>query len=67
LQANPAAKRWFELVEIPIEDINAESLRIYNGQDSPEDIRNHAVEWVKNNQEQFDSWLEEASTAGLGR
>lgn len=65
LQANPAAKRWFERVEIPIEDINAESLRIYNGQDSPEDIRSHAVEWVKNNQEQFDSWLEEASTAEL--
>jgi len=36
-----------------------------DGEDSPEDIRNHPVEWVKNNQEQFDSWLEEASTGGL--
>ena len=63
LQANPAARRWFELVEIPTTDINTESLRIHNGQDRPEDIRRHAVEWVKNHQAQFDSWLEEASKA----
>ncbi|MDY6806716.1 MAG: glycine betaine/L-proline ABC transporter substrate-binding protein ProX [Cyanobacteriota bacterium] len=66
LQANPAAKRWFELFEIPTEDINAESLRIHNGEDRPEEIRSHALEWVKNNQEQFDRWLEEASKAGKG-
>ena len=64
LQANPVAKRWFELVEIPTTDINAESLRIHNGQDRPKDVRRHAVEWIKNHQEQFDSWLEEASKAG---
>jgi glycine betaine/proline transport system substrate-binding protein len=66
LQANPPAKRWFELVEIPTKDINAESLRIHNGEDRPEEIRSHALEWVKNHQEQFDRWLEEASKAGKG-
>ena len=60
LAANPIAKRWFELVQIPAEDINLESLRIQEGENKPEDIRRHAQEWVVNNQELFDSWLEEA-------
>ena len=60
LAANPVAKRWFELVQIPAEDMNVESLYIKEGENSPEDIRRHAKEWVENNQELFDSWLEEA-------
>ncbi len=63
LAANPVAKRWFELVQIPAEDINVESLYIKEGEDSPEDIRRHAKEWVENHQELFDSWLEEAKKA----
>lgn len=63
LEANPVAKRWFELVKIPVEDINTESLRIKDGEDSPEDIRRHAEEWVEKNQELWDSWQEEAKQA----
>ncbi len=63
VDANPAAKRWFELVQIPTADVNAESLRIYEGENSNEDIRRHAEEWVKKNQELFDGWLEEAKNA----
>ena len=59
LAANPIANRWFELVQIPAEDINQESLRIQEGEKKPEDIRRHAQEWVTNNQELFDSWIEE--------
>ena len=58
LENNPVAKKWFELVEISVADMNAESLRIKNGEDQPEDILRHAQEWVKNNQQQYDSWLE---------
>ena len=61
LANNPKAKLWFELVQIPAEDINIESLRIQEGENKPEDIQRHAQEWVSNNQELFDSWLEEAS------
>ncbi|ELS02999.1 ABC-type proline/glycine betaine transport system, periplasmic component [Xenococcus sp. PCC 7305] len=68
LEANPKAKIWFELVQIPAEDINEESLRIQEGENKPEDIRRHAQEWVANNQELFDSWLEEASNSSrLGK
>lgn len=63
LAENPMAKRWFELVQIPIEDMNAESLRIKNGENRSEDIRRHAEEWVRENQAQFDRWLEQAKEA----
>ncbi|MDY7005208.1 MAG: glycine betaine/L-proline ABC transporter substrate-binding protein ProX [Cyanobacteriota bacterium] len=63
LEANPVAKRWFELVKISIADMNAESLRIKEGEDQPEDILRHAQEWVKNNQQEYDSWLETARKA----
>ncbi|NET55814.1 MAG: glycine betaine/L-proline ABC transporter substrate-binding protein ProX [Symploca sp. SIO2E6] len=64
LAANPVAKRWFELVKIPLEDVSAESLRIKDGENKPEDIRRHAQEWVEKNQELFDSWVEEAKKVG---
>ena len=63
LAANPAAKRLFELVQIPIEDLNAENQLIYDGEDTPEEIRRHAQEWIKKNQELFDRWLEEAKVS----
>jgi len=64
LDANPAAKRWFELVTISAEDMNKESLRIKDGEDSPKDIRSHAEEWIEQNQELFDGWIEEAKETG---
>lgn len=64
LAQNPIAKRWFELVQIPLEDINQMSLRIKEGENTTEDMRRLAEEWVSENQEQFDRWIAEAKTAG---
>lgn len=63
VEENPAAKRFFELVEIPINDISAENLLIQQGEDQPEDIRRHAEEWIEENSEDFDAWLDEAREA----
>ena len=60
LEANPVARKWFELVQIPVADMNVESLLIKEGEDKPEDILRHAQEWVKNNQQKYDNWLETA-------
>ena len=60
IEQHPVAKRWFEVVEIPAADLNAESLRIQNGESSSEDIRRHAEEWVENNQILVDRWLKMA-------
>ncbi|MEL7035836.1 MAG: glycine betaine/L-proline ABC transporter substrate-binding protein ProX [Cyanobacteria bacterium J06592_8] len=63
LSANPAAKRFFELVQVPVEDVSAENELIQQGENKPEDIRRHAEEWVQNNQQLFDSWVEAAKEA----
>ncbi len=63
LEANPAAKRLFELISIPIEDVNAQQKLVHNGENKPKDIRRHAEEWVQKNKQQFDSWVETAKEA----
>ena len=64
LAANPAAKRLFELVQIPLEDLYNQQLLFHEGENSPAEIHRHAEKWVKKHQELFDSWLEEARKAG---
>lgn len=54
---NPVARRLFEVVSIPSTDVNAESLRIKDGEGSSEDIRRHAAEWIEQNQTLFNSWV----------
>jgi glycine betaine/proline transport system substrate-binding protein len=34
------------------------------GEDSDEDIQRHADEWLEENSDQVESWLEEARNAG---
>lgn len=60
LADNPAAKRLFELISISLEDVNAQQKLVQGGETNGKDLRRHAEEWVKTNQEQFDGWLEEA-------
>ncbi|MEM9926612.1 MAG: glycine betaine/L-proline ABC transporter substrate-binding protein ProX [Cyanobacteria bacterium P01_D01_bin.50] len=63
LQDNPSAKRLFELIQIPVDDINAQNELLREGENSLADIRRHAEEWIKNHQEKFDGWVEEARIA----
>ncbi|MDJ1175601.1 glycine betaine/L-proline ABC transporter substrate-binding protein ProX [Roseofilum capinflatum] len=60
VDANPAAEKLFELVEIPLDDINAQNMLIQEGEDQPEDIERHVNQWIADNQELFDSWVEQA-------
>jgi glycine betaine/proline transport system substrate-binding protein len=63
LEENPAARRFFELVEIPLEDVNAENLLIYQGEDTLDDVRRHAEEWISRHQAMFDAWVADAMAA----
>ncbi len=65
LASNPAAKRFFELVTIPIGDVNAQNLRQHNGEKTAEDIRRHAEEWIADNKATFDSWIAESVKAAM--
>ena len=63
MDENPAAKRLFEVVRIPLVDISEQNTRMFDGEDSAKDIRKHVDQWVVSNQALWDTWLEEARKA----
>jgi glycine betaine/proline transport system substrate-binding protein len=63
LEENPAAKQLFEVASIPLDDIFAQNAKMFDGEDSEADLERHAEEWIENNREQVDQWLEEARAA----
>jgi len=63
LEANPAAKEFFEQAVIPINDVSAENKLIQDGEDTEEDVRRHAQEWIQEHRAEFDSWLQAARQA----
>ncbi|MEB3275004.1 MAG: glycine betaine/L-proline ABC transporter substrate-binding protein ProX [Prochlorothrix sp.] len=58
--ANPSAVAFMASVQVPLEDVSAQNQLMQEGEDSPEDIRRHAEEWVAENQDQFDTWVNSA-------
>jgi glycine betaine/proline transport system substrate-binding protein len=63
LEDNPAARKLFEVMEIPLDDIFAQNALMFEGEDSEEDLARHADGWIAENREQFEQWLEEARAA----
>jgi glycine betaine/proline transport system substrate-binding protein len=63
LEDNPAARKLFEVASIPLDDIFAQNAKMFEGEDSEEDLERHAVKWIESNREQVDQWLEEARKA----
>jgi len=63
LGENPAARKFFEVFELPLADINAQNTRMEDGEKSQADIERHAQEWIKANQVQWDGWLAAARAA----
>ncbi|MEI2806313.1 glycine betaine/L-proline ABC transporter substrate-binding protein ProX [Albidovulum sp.] len=63
LDANPAAKKLFEVAKIDINDISAENKLIADGEDKSEDIDKHVADWIATHQAEYDGWLAEARKA----
>ena len=63
LEANPAAKKLFEVAKIDINDISAENKLIADGEDKSEDIDKHVADWIAAHQAEYDGWLAEARKA----
>ena len=61
LQLNPAIARLLDRVFIPIDVIETQLVARMNGEDTPEDLRRYAQEWIAANREQVDDWLAEAN------
>ncbi|MCQ8876405.1 MAG: proline/glycine betaine ABC transporter substrate-binding protein ProX [Mesorhizobium sp.] len=63
LNANPKAKKFFELVQIPVEDVNAENTQVANGEKSNEQIMKHATDWIAAHHADWEKWIAEAKAA----
>ena len=63
LDNNPAAGRLFELVGFQLTDIAIQNLRMLQGENSEDDIRGHADEWIEEYRGVIDAWLDEARKA----
>ena len=63
LEENPAVRALLDSVQIPIDDIYAQNAEMNEGADSPEDLQRQAGEWIEENRDQVDGWLEEARSA----
>ena len=60
---NPAAGKLFEIMQLPINDINAENNRMFLGENKPADIERHVAGWIEAHQKTFDGWLDQARAA----
>lgn len=61
LKDNPAAKKLFEAIQIPLADVNEAILATHNGAEKPEQIRELAKAWVAKHQAVFDGWVKAAT------
>ena len=62
-EQNPAAAKLFEIIKLPIADVNAQNLRMQQGENSSADINRHVDGWIKANQATFDQWIAQALKA----
>lgn len=58
LMENPAVAALMSMVEIPLGDIAAQNIEMREGEDSDEDIAEDAAEWIDDNRDEVDEWLE---------
>jgi len=65
-EQNPAAARLFDAMRLPITDINAQNLRMSEGQSSQRDIERHTDGWIRAHQALFDGWIAQALQAAPG-
>jgi glycine betaine/proline transport system substrate-binding protein len=64
LDENPVIKRFFELLSIPMADIDAQELKMHSGESTDADIERQAQAWIKAHQSEWNHWLAEAKKAG---
>lgn len=61
--ANPAAATLFAVMQLPNADINAQNLRMNQGESKPADVARHVQKWIAGHQAAYDGWLRQARAA----
>ena len=64
---NPAALKLFEVMRLPIADINAQNERMRTGENTQADIARHTAGWIKFHQQLFDGWIAEAMASAKAK
>ena len=62
-EKNPAAAKLFEVMQLPISDINAQNLRMSEGANTQKDVERHTDGWIRVHQQLFDGWIAQARAA----
>lgn len=62
-EQNPAAAKLFEIMQLPVGDINAQNYLMSQGQNKPADVQRHVDGWIKAHQKTFDGWITQARAA----
>ena len=66
VEANPAAGKLFEIMQVPSNDVSAQNLLMQkDGEGSWEASERHADTWIKQNQATFDGWIKQAKSAAM--
>lgn len=65
LEKNPAAATFLENFKLTVGEVSAQNTRMNKGEKSAKDIANHVDEWIANNQEKWNSWLDAARKAAI--
>ena len=60
---NPAAAKLFELMVLPVADVNAQNLRMNHGENKEKDVERHVDGWIKAHQKTFDGWIAQSLAA----
>jgi len=63
VEKNPAAGKLFELMQLPVGDINGQNLLMRQGEDKSADIERHVDAWIQANQKRFDGWIAQSLAA----
>ena len=63
MRKNPPIKAFFSVFSLPLEDINEQNKKMKNGENSQADIRHHVDEWIADNRDTWNNWLEAARSA----
>ncbi|UOD35777.1 glycine betaine/L-proline ABC transporter substrate-binding protein ProX [Deferribacteraceae bacterium V6Fe1] len=63
IEKNPPIKAFFSVFSLPLEDINEQNTKMYEGEKSEQDIQRHVDQWIAKNKEKWNAWLEEARKA----
>ncbi len=62
-EANPAAVGLFEVVKLNVIDVALQNVKYNNGENTEDDVKRHAQEWIADNRELVDGWLDAARGA----